>query len=639
MRATDRTGRTVVVAGGAAVGLVLTDVLRAWMPSLVVIVGERPGVGILTIAAHALLTLLAGAAVAWVAVLVRVPPRLVWLIGASVLLGTRLALIATGGGPTQLWLTTLAVAAGTVAIVGLAAGASRGDLARAGLLAGVVGSFMLLAALGGVDLVWRTGPLARLGSLLIVTVAALAAVRTTRALDGGSSAAALPWAALGPAIVLLSVLGAPLGRVAVATGWSPARSAATVIVMLALAVLAAALAIRSGPLTAGPVGAVLVLAGTAAAIDAGSPTAVLGQAALLAGVGAVLGAGPRGGGTSPLRRATVAGGSMVLLGVLVLAYYAGYLVTLPFANRPVLLIAAVLVAASGLLSAVRSGRLGREAAPTSLPGLIGVTLLAALVLATATGVRSPAEPVAARDDDQLRIVLANVHFGFDVDGRQRAREVAALLAGLEADVIVLNEVDRGWLISGAPDLLGTYAQATGLEAVFAPASDEVWGNAVLSRLPVLETSVERLPRGRDPLVRSAVTVVLELPDGGRLAVVGTHLSNVDRQGDTRLPQAQAIAGIVARLRERGLEVVVAGDLNAAPGDASLQVLEGLLARTLPDTAGTFPAAAPRAQIDHVLVPSGWEVVMARAFNTTFSDHRFVEVVVRRGAAGTTQPVS
>jgi endonuclease/exonuclease/phosphatase family metal-dependent hydrolase len=631
--------RSVVIAGGAGVGLVLADVLRVWMPSLVVIVGERPDAGVLAIAAHALLTLLAGTGLATVAILVRIPPRVVWLLGATILLGARLGLMATGGGTTQLWVSTLAVAAGTVAVVGLAAGAPRGDLARSGLLAGVAGSFMVLAALGGVDLAWRTGPVARLGTLALVAVAALAVIRTTRALDGGSSAAALPWASVGPAIVLLAILGAPVGRVAVATGWSSTRSAATAIGLLAVASVAAALAVRVGPLAAGPVGAVLVLAGTAGAIDASSPTAVIGQAALLAGLGAVLGAGPRGGGTSPRRRATVAGGSMVLLGILVFAAYAGYLVTLPITNRAVLLVTALLLAASGLLSAVRSGRLGRESASTSLPGLLSVTLLVAIVLATASAARAPAEPAAARDDGDVRIVLANVHFGFDVEGRQRAREVGALLASLEADVIVLNEVDRGWLISGSPDLLGTYTRATGFESVFAPASDVVWGNAVLSRLPIIESSVERLPRGRDPLVRSAVTAVLELPDGARIAVVGTHLSNVDRQGDTRLPQAQAIAGIVARLRERGLEVVVAGDLNAAPGDPSLQVLEDLLGRALPDTAGTFPAAAPRAQIDHVLVPSGWEVVTARAFNTTFSDHRFVEVVVRRDATPATEPVS
>jgi endonuclease/exonuclease/phosphatase family metal-dependent hydrolase len=626
MPPTDRVG---VVAGAAAVGFLLADVLRIWLPSLVVVLGERPGAGVSLLATHALATLGVAALLAVTLVFAGIQPRIVWLLGASVLLGVRLALLSTAGGTTQLWTTTLAVAAGTVAIIGLAAGAPRGDLARAGVISGVAGSFAVLAALGGVDLVWRAGPLARVTSVLVVMTTGLAIARTTRLLDAGPTSAALPWAALGPAMVLLAILGAPLGRVAVATGWTPAQSAATSAAMLSLVMLAALAAIRLGPLATGPAGAALVLAGTAAAIDASTTTAVVGQVALLLGIGAVLGVGPRGGGTSPRRRATVAGASLLLLGVLVLAYYAGYLIALPFPNRTVLLTSALLVSASGLISAVRSGRLGREPSPAALPGLVAVALIAGVMLTSIAGVRPTSEPSLPSETGELRLVLANVHFGFDVDGRQRAREVARVLASLDADVIVLNEVDRGWLVTGSTDLLGIYASVTGLEAVFAAASDELWGNALLSRLPIVEVATERLPRGRDPLVRSALTVVIELPDGERLAIVGTHLSNVDRQGDTRLPQAQAIAGIVARLRERGLDVVVAGDLNASPGDPSLEVLESLLVRTLPDSTGTFPAAVPRVQIDHILVPAGWEIIQSRAIDTTYSDHRFIEVLVRR----------
>jgi endonuclease/exonuclease/phosphatase family metal-dependent hydrolase len=633
MPPTDRTDRVGVgvVGGAAAVGLLFTEVLRVWIPTLVVVVGERPGAGITALAAHALTTLILAAALGLGLIVSGVQPRIVWLIGAAVLLGARLSLLSTVGGTTQLWTTTVAVAAGTVAVVALAAGAPRGDLARTGLISGAAASFALLAALGGVDLVWRTGPIARIGTILLVASAGLAVAASTRLLDAGPSSAALPWAAVGPATLLLAILGAPLGRVAVATGWTPARSAATSAAMLTLVMLTALLAVRLGPLTAGPTGAVLVLGGTAAALDAASSTAVLGQAALLAGVGAIMGVGPRGGGTSPRRRATVTGASLVLLGVLVLAYYAGHMVVLPYSNRSVLLMAALLLATSGLLSAVRSGRLGREPHPPALPGLVAAALIVGVMLTSVAAARSSSDPAPASDAQELRLVLANVHFGFDAEGRRRAREVAEVLTALEADLIVLNEVDRGWLVSGSGDLLGTYATATGMQAVFAPASDEMRGNAILTRLPVVEVSVERLPRGRDPLARSALTVVVELPDGERLAIVGTHLSDVDRQGDTRLPQAQAIAGIVARLRERGLEVVVAGDLNAGPGDPSFDVLAGLLERTLPDSVGTFPAAAPRVQIDHILVAPGWEALEARAFNTTFSDHRFVEVLVRRAA--------
>jgi endonuclease/exonuclease/phosphatase family metal-dependent hydrolase len=179
-----------------------------------------------------------------------------------------------------------------------------------------------------------------------------------------------------------------------------------------------------------------------------------------------------------------------------------------------------------------------------------------------------------------------------------------------------------------------------MTAVFAPASDEVWGNALLTRLPVLEVQRTRLPRGRDPLVRSALTVIVELPDGSPLGVVVTHLSDLDRQGDTRLPQAQAIAAIVARLRERGIPALVAGDLNARPGDPELDVLEDLgLTRALPTMQSTFPDVAPRVQIDHVLAPPELTVERAGTLATGLSDHRFVTVILRLANVDTPAPGS
>jgi len=258
-----------------------------------------------------------------------------------------------------------------------------------------------------------------------------------------------------------------------------------------------------------------------------------------------------------------------------------------------------------------------------------VALIVATALAGVGSLRSPAEPGPGAPEGTVRLVLANVHYGFDVEGRQRALQVGTLLAGLDADLIALNEVDRGWLISGSPDLLTTYALATGLEPVFGPASDEVWGNALLTRFPVLEVQRARLPQGRDPLTRSALTVVVELPDGSPLAVVVTHLSNIDRQGDTRLPQAQTLAAIVARMRERGIPTIVAGDLNARPGDPELGVLEDLeLSRVLPANRLTFPDVAPRVQIDHVLIPPGIGLLRASTLPTGLSDHRFVVVELR-----------
>jgi len=628
---TDRTGPrpdAAIMAGALAVGFLLLEVLRTWMPSLVVVLGEGRGVGPAGLLAIAIGTLLVAPLLA--TTLDTLPPRLAWIVGAATLLGARLALALVDGGGAQLTAASIGVAGGALAVAALAAGSTRGDTARLGLLAGAAASFAVLAVLDSVDLVWRGGAFGAAGTLAVLVATGPPIARATRALDGKRSAAAWPWGALGPALVLLAILVGPAGRVAVATGWSPGRVAATVVLLQALVVLGAVIGARLGPLAAGTAGSALVLIGTAAALDAAGTRAVLGQAALAAGLGAALVSGLRGGGTSPRRRGVIAGLSLVLFGLLVFGAYAGALVRLPFDLHAVMLVAAALMALSALLGTVRAARLGREVTAPLLGRIATLTVVVAVALASVGGLRSVAE-VGPRDDDgTLRVVLANVHYGFDLQGRQRALEVGELLATLEPDLVALNEVDRGWLISGAPDLLATYAAATGMQAVFGPASDEMWGNALLTRLPVLEVQRTRLPRGRDPLIRTALTVVVELPDGSPLGVVVTHLSDVDRQGDTRLPQAQAVAAIVARLRERGIPALVAGDLNARPGDPELGVLEDLdLVRALPEGLPTFPDAAPRVQIDHVLLPPTFLVTRAETLGTGLSDHRFVTVELRR----------
>jgi endonuclease/exonuclease/phosphatase family metal-dependent hydrolase len=616
-----------VLLGGVAVGFVLLEVIRVWMPSLVVILGEGRGTGPVGLALAALGTLAIAPLVA--TALGPVPPRLVWLLGSAVLLGSRLAIQLVDGGTAQLLASTVGVAGGVTAVAALAAGSVRGDIARLGVIGGAALSYAVLAVLASVDLAWRTGTFGALGTLTVLAVTAPPLLRATRALDGGRAAAAWPWGTLGPALVLLGVLVGPTGRIAVATGWGPGRVTATSVAVLTLVVLGGLVAARSGPLLAGTAGAVLVLTGAAAALDVGAVSAVAGQAALAAGLGLVVVSGGRGGGTSPRRRGVVTGASLVLFGALVFAAYAGSLVVLPFGVNAVMLTAAALLAIATLLSTLRAARLGREPASSLLAAATAATVVAAMVLAGVGSLRSPVDAEPPSDDGSLRLVLANVHYGYDVEGRQRALEVGDLLAELGADLIVLNEVDRGWLITGSPDLLSTYTLATGLEPVFAGASDQVWGNALLTRLRVLEVQRTRLPRGRDALARSVLTVVVELPDGSPLGVIVTHLSNIDRQGDTRLPQAQAVAAIVARLRERGIPAIVAGDLNARPGDPELAVLEDLeLTRALPESRPTFPDVSATVQIDHVLIPAGLVVTRADTLATGLSDHRFVIVTVR-----------
>ena len=570
----------------------------------------------------------------------RTNPRWWWVVGGLVALTAQLGLRATEGGTPQAVLSSLVVLGAGTAIAALAAGAAGAGAARTGLLAGLAASSGLHTALGTIDLVWRPGVIAALSSIALTLAAGRAMAATSRELAArapvatertDAPAVVWPWLVLAPVLTLLVLLVAPAGRVAVALGATGALTTVLAVVVVALAPTGAIVArARGGGPTLTALGAALVLVGAAGALDAAGTRAIASQAALALGLGLIVGglpdAPPLPGGS----RGGRAGGLALLgFGVLVFAYSAPYDLPLPYNNRSVPLAAAtaVIVAAAASLRGPRRA-VGIRAVLPAMSVVVALTL--ALVTPALLDLRSSASPTPSTTPEvagDVTVLVANVRMGFDEQGRFRADDVARLITASGADVVVLNEVDRGWVTTGSHDVGAVLARATGMTLVFAPAADEVWGNAVLTRLPVREVEVERLPRGSDAMARSAVVVVLGLDDGRDLAVVGTHLSHVDRRGDTRLPQAQAVAAAAARMRERGIPTVVAGDLNAEPAQPELLAFADLVASALPPGRPTHPAARPRVQIDHILVSSDLEVRAAEVLPDRLSDHRVVRVVL------------
>jgi endonuclease/exonuclease/phosphatase family metal-dependent hydrolase len=124
-----------------------------------------------------------------------------------------------------------------------------------------------------------------------------------------------------------------------------------------------------------------------------------------------------------------------------------------------------------------------------------------------------------------------------------------------------------------------------------PAVHGVWGLAVLSRLPVRETTtidLGQLPR--DPARRGAIAVDVE--DGGAVVrVVGTHLSHLTHGS---VVQLRALHG---KLESFGLPMVLTGDMNMwGPLLTSLMPGWSRVVR-----GRTWPAWRPLAQLDHILV--------------------------------------
>jgi len=616
--------------GTAAVTFVLIELQRVLLPSALLVWPQTSRIS--TLGAMGVVTALSLAPIAFAVTIGRVPARSVWRWAATLLLGARAVLWFEPGGMSLLVTGAVGVVAGSTALVALTAGSSAARPVRVGVVLGLAAEACLRAATLGLGFPWSSGGWAQAGGLVVLLTLAVAIPRSAASLVAGTDRAegppAWPWWWLTPAFALTGIITAVPGRVTVATGWGPGAVAVAIATAHVGAVLAAMLAPRMFPFRVAPFGAGLTLIGTAAALPATGWLGVTGPAATAIGLGALAGAGiddltP----TPPRRRAVVTAAALGLATVVSLLYYAVDLLPLPGNNRLLLLAlaggAAVLgtvIARHGAVPTVQV-RLRRTATARSVAAATMVVLLVGLLA------RPPVLRPLATTDGRLTVATYNVRSGFGLDGRYDPVRQAQVLRELEVDLVLLNEVDRGWWAHGGQDLLPSFAATLGFEHVrFAPATDEVRGHALLSRYPIAEFVTEPLPAGVGSTAGSHLGAVVVLPGEVPLGVVGAQLTSGPGADSARLAQARSVAGTVARLRERQVPTILLGDLGASADSTAISSFDPLLHSALPQGTRTYPAPAPTEQRDHILLSSDLRRSEAWTPHSTASEH--LPVVVR-----------
>jgi endonuclease/exonuclease/phosphatase family metal-dependent hydrolase len=244
----------------------------------------------------------------------------------------------------------------------------------------------------------------------------------------------------------------------------------------------------------------------------------------------------------------------------------------------------------------------------------------------------------------MRVATFNIlHGRSPADDLVDVDRYADSIKRLDADVLALQEVDRNQPRSQHADLTSIAAEALGADhhqfvaaisgtpgAVWSAATgdaqpdDAAYGVALLSRYPVLGWRTIRLPpvpvkvplrfpgQLRPEWVRDEprVAVVAEIDaPGGRLSVVGTHLSYLAWWNGLQLRR------LVEGLGRIHTPWMLLGDLNMQPPRA-----ERLTGLTELVSGLTFPHLEPETQIDHVLGSDGLRA-SGGAVDLPMSDHR------------------
>lgn len=234
----------------------------------------------------------------------------------------------------------------------------------------------------------------------------------------------------------------------------------------------------------------------------------------------------------------------------------------------------------------------------------------------------------------MRVVTFNIRHGAPQDSYLGLPDkLAEACAGLDADVLALQEVDVDLPRSQRADLARVVAEATGMTYVFAKARRHnyrgQYGNALLARGDIADVHVVTLrgdhrhrvrlgPVVLKPFRERRNAIVATVTVAGRtISVAATHLAT---EAGVRQRQLGAVA---ERLVARPAPRLLLGDLNVPWRQAAdwLRPYRLTLAEQL--------VAAPREGIDHVAV-DGIVVEQVETRWLPVSDHpaKIVDVTLR-----------
>ena len=252
-------------------------------------------------------------------------------------------------------------------------------------------------------------------------------------------------------------------------------------------------------------------------------------------------------------------------------------------------------------------------------GLVPIVVIVPLVVLTTTPV-----PAATEEPrNTFRVMTYNIHQGFNAGQVPSLDSLVEVISRESPDVLLLQEVVRGWMIDEQHDALSVLSERLSLPYVFGPNIGDLYGNAILSRFPMndvkrihfaIEPSLKHQPRG---------AIGIRIAD---VLIVTTHLDDIPDSSSIRQEQVRAILSAWSDQRT----AIIAGDMNAEPGELEMGLFGEAGYGDLGEPAGpTTTGDGPPKRIDYVwgigVIGSNPHTVMS----LSASDHRALIVNITR----------
>ena len=204
----------------------------------------------------------------------------------------------------------------------------------------------------------------------------------------------------------------------------------------------------------------------------------------------------------------------------------------------------------------------------------------------------------------VKVMTYNIHHGEGNDGKINIQRIADLILESGADVVALQEVDRGVERTNKIDIMTKLSDLTGMTYAFGKNVDFQggdYGNGFLTRFPILAEKNLQYRMINPGEQRGLLQVVLDIR-GTEVVFMNTHLDY--REVDTeRLMNVDEIKFAVTEFSPR--TVVVCGDFNDLPSSRTVESMKqcftdvGELADV--NQGNTYPTSEPVKRIDYIFV--------------------------------------
>jgi len=224
----------------------------------------------------------------------------------------------------------------------------------------------------------------------------------------------------------------------------------------------------------------------------------------------------------------------------------------------------------------------------------------------------------------VKVLSFNILHGATTKGDYDLDVIAKVIRNANPDFAALQEVDYKTNRAKKYDLAAELGGRTKMAHVFGKAMDwdnGEYGEGILSVYTFLRFRNIPLPYspGREP--RTAIEIISVLPSGDTIAFVGTHLDHFKDEKD-RIAQAMKINEVFASNK---YPTILAGDLNAEPGSATIYILEEKWTSSYDKSnpEPTFPSNNPSRKIDYVMFypKNRWKALKTEVIRDSIaSDH-------------------